>query len=157
MFSIVVVSFYIPPTVQENSLFSTFSLAFIVCRFLLVASLTSVRWYFMVVLICINSGSWWWIGRPGMLRFMGSQRVGHDWTTELNWIMSDVEHLFMCLLDICMSSLEKRLVRSSAQFLIELFASILVSVPRKTLVYGLLSFNTLIFSETYIISPSNIW
>ena len=59
-------------------------------------------------------------------------------------------------LDICMSSLEKRLVRSSAQFLIELFASILVSVPRKTLVYGLLSFNTLIFSETYIISPSNI-
>ena len=32
-----------------------------------------------------NSGSWWWTGRPGMLRFMGSQRVGHDWATELNW------------------------------------------------------------------------
>ena len=30
-------------------------------------------------------GSWWWTGRPGMLRFMGSQRVGHDWSTELNW------------------------------------------------------------------------
>ena len=29
--------------------------------------------------------NWWWIGRPGMLRFMGSQRVGHDWATELNW------------------------------------------------------------------------
>ena len=28
---------------------------------------------------------WWWTGRPGMLRFMGSQRVGHDWATELNW------------------------------------------------------------------------
>ena len=28
---------------------------------------------------------WWWTGRPGMLRFMGSQRVGHDWVTELNW------------------------------------------------------------------------
>ena len=28
--------------------------------------------------------SWWWIGRPGMLRFMGSQRVGQDWVTELN-------------------------------------------------------------------------
>ena len=28
----------------------------------------------------VNSGSWWWTGRPGMLRFMGSQRVGHDWT-----------------------------------------------------------------------------
>ena len=32
-----------------------------------------------------NSGSWWWTGRPGVLRFMGSQRVGHDWVTELNW------------------------------------------------------------------------
>ena len=29
--------------------------------------------------------SWWWIGRPGVLRFMGSQRVGFDWATELNW------------------------------------------------------------------------
>ena len=28
---------------------------------------------------------WWWTGRPGMLWFMGSQRVGHDWATELNW------------------------------------------------------------------------
>ena len=33
-----------------------------------------------------NSRSWWWTGRPGVLRFMGSQRVGHDWATELNWI-----------------------------------------------------------------------
>ena len=29
--------------------------------------------------------SWWWIGRPGMLWFMGSQSVGHNWVTELNW------------------------------------------------------------------------
>ena len=29
--------------------------------------------------------SWWWTGRPGVLRFMGSQRVGHNWATELNW------------------------------------------------------------------------
>ena len=29
-----------------------------------------------------NSGSWWWTGKPGVLQFMGSQRVGHDWTTE---------------------------------------------------------------------------
>ena len=28
---------------------------------------------------------WWWTGRPGMLQFMGSQRVRHDWATELNW------------------------------------------------------------------------
>ena len=32
----------------------------------------------------VNSGSWWWTGRPGVLRFMGSQRVGNDWATELN-------------------------------------------------------------------------
>ena len=31
------------------------------------------------------SGSWWWTGWPGMLRFMGSHRVGHNWATELNW------------------------------------------------------------------------
>ena len=35
--------------------------------------------------VWVNSGSWWWTGRPGVLQFMGSQRVGHDWTTELNW------------------------------------------------------------------------
>ena len=31
-------------------------------------------------------GSWWWTGRPGVLRLMVSQRVGHDWAPELNWI-----------------------------------------------------------------------
>ena len=35
--------------------------------------------------VWVNSGSWWWTGRPGVLRSMGSQRVGHDWVTELNW------------------------------------------------------------------------
>ena len=35
--------------------------------------------------VWVNSRRWWWTGRPGMLRFMGSQRVGHDWATELNW------------------------------------------------------------------------
>ena len=35
--------------------------------------------------VCNLSGSWWWTGRPGVLRFMGSQRVGHDWATEMNW------------------------------------------------------------------------
>ena len=33
----------------------------------------------------MNSRSWWWTGRPGVLWFMGSQRVGHNWATELNW------------------------------------------------------------------------
>ena len=35
--------------------------------------------------VWVDSGSCWWTGRPGVLRFMGSQRVGHDWVTELNW------------------------------------------------------------------------
>ena len=35
--------------------------------------------------VWVNSRSWWWTGRPGVLQFMGSQRVGHDWATELNW------------------------------------------------------------------------
>ena len=36
--------------------------------------------------VWVNSGSWWWTERPRVLRFMGSQRVGHNWVTELNWI-----------------------------------------------------------------------
>ena len=43
--------------------------------------------------VWVNSGSWWWTGRPGVLRFMGSQRVGHDWATELNWTDSFLHHL----------------------------------------------------------------
>ena len=43
--------------------------------------------------IWMNSGSWWWTGRPGMLRFMGSQRVRHDWVTELNW--TELFHLIL--------------------------------------------------------------
>ena len=43
------------------------------------ASLTWWAW------VWVNSGSWWWTGQPGMLWFMGSQRVGHDWATEVNW------------------------------------------------------------------------
>ena len=42
---------------------------------------SSTRWAW----VWVNSGSWWWTGRPGLLRFMGAQRVGHDWATELNW------------------------------------------------------------------------
>ena len=32
-----------------------------------------------------SSGSWWWTGKPGVLQSMGSQRIRHDWVTELNW------------------------------------------------------------------------
>ena len=34
----------------------------------------------------VNSGSWWWTGRPGVLQSMGLQRVRHNWATELNWL-----------------------------------------------------------------------
>ena len=47
------------------------------------SSLTQWTW------VWVNSGSWWWTGRPGVLRFMGSRRVGHDWATELNWGFSE--------------------------------------------------------------------
>ena len=43
------------------------------------ASLTQWTW------VCVNSVSWWWTGRPGMMQSMGSQRNGHNWATELNW------------------------------------------------------------------------
>ena len=44
--------------------------------------MASLTWWTRV---WVNSGSWWWTGRPGVLRFMGSQRVRYDWATELNW------------------------------------------------------------------------
>ena len=35
--------------------------------------------------VWVSSGSWWWTGKPGVLQSMGSQGVGHNWVTELNW------------------------------------------------------------------------
>ena len=42
--------------------------------------------------VWVNSRIWWWTGRPGVLQFMGSQRVRHDWETELNWTEIGREH-----------------------------------------------------------------
>ena len=39
--------------------------------------------------IWVNSRSWWWTGKSGILQSMGSQRVGHEWATELNWTSSE--------------------------------------------------------------------
>ena len=43
------------------------------------SSLTPWTW------VWVSSGSWWWTGKPGVLQSVGSQRVGKDWGTELNW------------------------------------------------------------------------
>ena len=49
-------------------------------------SLTQWTW------VWVNSGSWWWTGRLGMLRFMGLQGAGHGWATELNWLRDISQH-----------------------------------------------------------------
>ena len=49
--------------------------------------------------VWVNSRSWWWTGRPGMLQSMGSQRVGHDWATErVNW--TELRHSVLGLTQI---------------------------------------------------------
>ena len=50
-------------------------------------------WHHWLDGIWVNSGRWWWAGRPGVLRFMGSQRVRHDWVTELNWTELSTERV----------------------------------------------------------------
>ena len=55
------------------------------------ASLTQWTW------IWLNSRSWWWTGRPGVLWFMGSQRVGRD-LTELNWYVINASVLYYFML-----------------------------------------------------------
>ena len=51
-----------------------------ICKFI-VPGIYQALWTW----VWVNSRSWWWTGRPGVLRFMGLQRVGHDWATELNY------------------------------------------------------------------------
>ena len=50
---------------------------------------TPTQW----IWVWVNSGSWWWTGRPRVLQSMGSQRVGHNWATELNWTELDIDSL----------------------------------------------------------------
>ena len=57
--------------------------------------------FFCALLVRVDSGSWWWTGRPGVLRFMGSQRVGHNWATEPNWVRDMLRHLTKGSLRTC--------------------------------------------------------
>ena len=58
------------------------------------ASLTQWTW------VWVNSWSWWWTGRPGVLQFMGSQKVGHDWVTELSWTVMNCNIIALQSLDL---------------------------------------------------------
>ena len=80
------------------------------------ASLTQWTW------IWVDSRSWQWTGRPGMLRFMVSQRVGHDWATELNWTESFSLTEFKIYRDL---DAEKMKIKMSTLFLKKLLENIL--------------------------------
>ena len=78
--------------------------------------------------VSVNSRSWSWTGRPGVLRFMGLKRFGHDWATELNWTDNEwcwasfqvfVSHLYVFF--------GKILFSSSAHFLIGSFIFLVLS------------------------------
>ena len=47
--------------------------------------------------VWVSSGSWWWTGKPGVLQSMRSQRVRHDWATELKWMYTMCYHCYKCL------------------------------------------------------------
>ena len=56
--------------------------------------------------VWVNSRSWWWTGRPGVLWFIGSQRVGHDWATELKYLSGD--HLGLVTLCISLNRADEK-------------------------------------------------
>ena len=56
-----------------------------------------MRWLYGITdLMDTSSWSWWWTGKLGVLHSMGSQRVGHNWVTELNWTDDFLETPHMC-------------------------------------------------------------
>ena len=81
------------PPLFDPSKFSFFACSFMWGCFLVIGLFLEPLQSWGTILnqsrVWVNSGSWWWTGRPGVLQSMGSQRVGHNWATELNWANSD--------------------------------------------------------------------
>jgi len=69
----------------------------------------------------VNSRSWWWTGRPGVLQFMGLQRVGHNWVTELNWTDS-------CFIILCYFLLHSKV----HQLYIYIYPLFWISLPSRS-------------------------
>ena len=92
--------------------------------------------------IWVNTGSWWWTGRPGMLQFIGSQRVGHDWATELNWTELKHSYFYIYVNSFNYSLLCNPVLCVQSHFnCVQLFATIetiapTLTVPPISSVYG---------------------
>ena len=78
-------------------------------------SLTRWTW------VWVDAGSWWWTRRPGVLRFMGSQRVGHNLATELNWLWLSLRfedlHLLRSSFFVCDNSIPNKTSFVKSKFL----------------------------------------
>ena len=69
----------------------------------------------------VNSRSWWWTGKPGVLQSMGSQRVGHDWATEqVFYVFNSLEYItkkWKCqMVTLCLTFWGNRFCKVAAPF-----------------------------------------